>query len=44
MYINLLLWDALLRVLYLDLYEFDLYDLFSRRLTRIDRGIDVVEL
>ena len=34
--------DALLRVFYLDVYEFEVYDLFSRPQTRILRGIAVV--
>ena len=34
--------DALLRVCYLDLYEFDLYDLFAERFSRTNRGIAVV--
>ena len=33
--------DALLRVFYLDLYEFDLYDLFEERITRTNRGIAI---
>ena len=33
--------NALLRVCYLDLYEFDLYDLFSERFSRTNRGIAV---
>ena len=34
--------DALLRVFYLDVYEFEVYDPFSRPQTRILRGIAVV--
>ena len=34
--------NALLRVCYLDLYEFDLYDLFGERFSRTNRGIAVV--
>ena len=34
--------DALLRVFYLDLYEFDLYDLFEERITRTNRGMAVL--
>ena len=33
--------DALLRVFYLDVYEFEVYDPFSRPQTRILRGIAV---
>ena len=33
--------DALLHVFYLDVYEFEVYDLFSRPQTRILRGIAV---
>ena len=33
--------NALLRVCYLDLYEFDLYDLFGERFSRKNRGIAV---
>ena len=33
--------NALLRVCYLDLYEFDLYDLFGERFSRTNRGIAV---
>ena len=43
-YINLFLWDALLRVLYLDLYEFDLYDLSEGRFIRTNRGIAVLKM
>ena len=35
--------NALLRVCYLDLYEFDLYDLFGERFSRTNRGIAVME-
>ena len=34
--------DALLHVFYLDVYEFEVYDLFSRPQTRILRGIAVL--
>ena len=34
--------DALLRVFYLDVYEFEVYDPFSRPQTRILRGIAVL--
>ena len=34
--------DALLRVFYLDVYEFEVYDPFSRPQTRILRGIAVI--
>ena len=34
--------NALLRVCYLDLYEFDLYDLFGERFSRTNRGIAVI--
>ena len=34
--------NALLRVFYLDLYEFDLYDLFEERITRTNRGMAVL--
>ena len=34
--------DALLRVFYLDVYEFEVYDPFSRPQTRILRGIAVM--
>ena len=36
--------DALLHVFYLDVYEFEVYDLFSRPQTRILRGIAVLDL
>ena len=35
--------NALLRVCYLDLYEFDLYDLFGERFSRTNRGIAVYQ-
>ena len=35
--------NALLRVCYLDLYEFDLYDLFGERFSRTNRGIAVIQ-
>ena len=34
--------DALLHVFYLDVYEFEVYDLFSRPQTRMLRGIAVL--
>ena len=36
--------DALLRVFYLDVYKFEVYDPFSRPQTRILRGIAVYAL
>ena len=36
--------DALLRVFYLDVYEFEVYDPFSRPQTRILRGIAVIQI
>ena len=36
--------NALLHVCYLDLYEFDLYDLFGERFSRTNRGIAVFEI
>ena len=36
--------DALLHVFYLDVYEFEVYDPFSRPQTRILRGIAIDKL